>query len=86
MPESCKWCGEPMIVLHWNSVADVLTCNNSSCRLFRQPTSIPKGSVPTLAEDLSNVLIKSKRRPKTRKYAAFTFEERLQELRDKIST
>ncbi len=84
MPENCKGCGEPMIVLHWNSRADALVCNNSRCRLFRQPIAVPKGSV-TLAEELGGVYSRHRRRPKERKYAAFTLEERLQELRDEIS-
>ena len=86
MSENCNGCGKPMIVTHWNSSADVLTCNTSSCSHFRQPISIPIGSVPTLAEELGDVYRKGKRRPNVRKYAAFTFEEKLQELRDEIST
>ncbi|GAH71562.1 unnamed protein product [marine sediment metagenome] len=85
MPENCTVCGRPMTVLDWNSNADALVCNNSGCRLFRQPISVPKGST-TLAEDLGGVYSRHKRRPNKRKYAAFTFEERLQELRDDLST
>ena len=85
MPEDCKSCGESMIIMHWNSNTDVLTCDNSSCRFYRQPAPIPMGSV-TLAEELGGIYSREKRRPKKRKYAAFTFEERLQELRDNLSS
>ena len=88
MPENCIRCGQPMIVLDWNSSVNALVCNTSSCELYRQPTPIPKGTT-TLSEELGGVYSRHKRRPKEKrksKYAAFTFEERLQELRDEIST
>jgi len=86
MPENCKRCGKPMIIMHWNSNTDVFACDNSSCRFFRQPTPTPISDT-TLAEELGGVYSRHKRRPKEkRKYAAFTFEEKLQELRDNIST
>ncbi len=84
MSENCKCCGRSMIILHWNSNCDALTCNNSSCRLYRQPTPVPKGAT-TLGEDLGKVYSKHRGRSKGGKYAAFTFEERLQELRDEVS-
>ncbi len=85
MPENCKSCGGPMIVLDWNSSVNALVCDNSGCRLFRQPIPTSRGST-TLAQELGGVYSRHRRRPKERKYAAFTFEERLQELRDEIST
>lgn len=85
MPENCKGCGKPMIILHWNSSADALVCNNSGCGLFRQPIPIPKGST-TLAEELGGVYSRHRRRPKGREHIARTFEEKLQELREGIST
>lgn len=85
MPENCEGCAEPMIILNWNSRADALVCNNSSCRLFRQPISVPKGSVPTLAEELGGVYSRHRNRPRERKHVARTFEEKLQELREDIS-
>ena len=87
MPENCKSCSEPMVVLKWNSSVDALVCNNSSCGLFRRPTQVPKGST-TLAEELGKMYGKRKRlkRPTRRDISAsLTFEERLQELRDEVS-
>lgn len=85
MPENCKSCGKAMIVLSWNSDADALVCNNSSCGFYRQPISIPKGSV-TLVEELGGMYSRHKRTPKKRKYATFVIEEKLQELRKHLST
>jgi len=84
MPENCKGCGVAMTVMHWNSSTDVLICNNTGCKFFRQPIAIPMGST-TLAEELGGVYSRHRRRPKEGEYAAFTFEERLQELRDGLS-
>ncbi len=86
MPTNCSNpdCGKPMIVMHWNSTTDVLVCDNSGCRLFRQPTPIPKGST-TLAEELSKVYVRRKRHPWREIHATATLEERLQELRDEVS-
>jgi len=84
MPNNCIGCGEPVTTLHWNSSCDALVCDNSSCRLFRQPIPAPKGGTPTLAEELGGAYSRHKGHPR-RKHAAFTLEERLQELRDEIS-
>ncbi len=83
MPNNCKCCGKPMIILHWNTSCDALTCNTSSCRLYRQPTPVSKGAT-TLGEDLGKVYSRHKGYSKKRSYDA-TFEERLQELRDEVS-
>ncbi len=87
MSENCRRCGKPMIIMKWNSNVDVITCNTTGCELYRRPTPITKGTT-SLAEELGGVYSKHKRRPKERegrKYAAFTFEERLQELRKEVS-
>ena len=86
MPENCISCRKPKIVLPWNTNVDVLVCDNSRCGFYRQPSPVPKGGTPTLKSDLGDLYAKQKRRPKVRKYAAFTFEEKLQELRDGLST
>ncbi len=86
MSDDCKGCGKPMKLMSWNSNTDVLTCNNPNCGFFRQPIPAPFGSHgQTLAEELGGVYSRHKRRPKEKKHAESTFEERLQELRDEVS-
>lgn len=36
---NCKSCGSPLLRLKWNSVTDIIMCNNYTCRFFHTPVS-----------------------------------------------
>jgi len=74
MPENCRLCGNPLIRLHWNDDADVLTCNTSACRAFRQPIAVPPGGITDWPDKV--------RKRRLKRGEGASLEERLQELRD----
>lgn len=76
---NCRKCGEPMIRVKWNSSVDIVTCNNSPCELFRQPSStIPCGE-STLANDLAPFLERGFPRKRARKPKLISPEEFMDE-------
>lgn len=44
MPDEgdCSRCGQTLLRLGWNSVTDMIVCDNYECELFRTPIGSPK--------------------------------------------
>ncbi len=63
IPEKCRECGGKLIRIEWNSVSDVLCCDNSNCLELRRPQGIilvPKRPPPESTLLLSRVCKESK--------------------------
>lgn len=48
----CQKCGKPLLRLPWNTKGDMLVCDNSNCKAFRQP----QGWVEEIRKDMQSVL------------------------------
>lgn len=70
---NCSTCGKLLLRHDWNSVVDVLVCDNSACPRFRQPIPIDKDAV--LEGDLTSLVEAAESSGKKRRKTKLTRPE-----------